>query len=393
MKTKSGHLSYCTNIHSGEDWSSHFSELRTHLPRIKEEISPHENMGIGLRLNHQMSLDLLKGNAIEDFQSWLKDNGFYVFTMNGFPYGSFHGEVIKDQVHVPDWTTPERLDYTLRLFDILVRLLPDDIESGGISTSPLTYRHWHKTEKERNEALNTATNQIIKVAVYLEKLKSKYGKNLHLDLEPEPDGLIGNGAEFIQWYEEVLSPMGVNKLTASGFTSDKSEDVIRDHIQLCYDVCHMAVEFENQTDLINRLQQKNIKIGKIQLSSALRLAAGTDTEELKKFDEPYYLHQVVVGKTDGTLLRFKDLPEAFDTDENTEGEWRVHFHVPVFTRDYGKLTSTQDYLVEILDLHRKNPLTNHLEIETYTWDVLPDTLQIPIGDSIIREIKYIQDIL
>lgn len=390
MKTKAGHLSYCTNIHSGEDWSTHFSELKRHLPRIKESVSPHEDMGIGLRINHQMSHDLLKGNTLSEFQEWLGKNGFYIFTLNGFPYGSFHGEVIKDQVHAPDWSTPERLEYTLRLFDILAHLLPDDLESGGISTSPLTYRHWHHTKEERNKVLIKTTDQIIEVAVYLQKLKNKFGKDLHLDLEPEPDGLIGNGAEFIQWYEEVLLPQANKRINNSDLALANAEGVIRKHIQLCYDVCHMAVEFENQPELINILRQKDIPIGKIQLSSALRLNTGADPRVLERFDEPYYLHQVVIQKPDGTLNRFKDLPAAFDTEENTDGEWRVHFHVPVFTKEYGVLSSTQDYLVEILKIHRETPLTDHLEIETYTWDVLPDELRLPIGDSIIREIETIQ---
>ncbi|MBY5957222.1 metabolite traffic protein EboE [Membranicola marinus] len=390
MRTNSGHLSYCTNIHSGEDWSSHFQELSRHLPRIKKEVSPDEDMGIGLRINHQMARDLLEGNSLEVFQSWLEKNGFYVFTLNGFPYGSFHGEVIKDQVHAPDWTTTDRLAYTLRLFDILARLLPADVESGGISTSPLSYRYWHKSEKERNEALNKATDRIIEVAVYLDKLKDKFGKNLHLDLEPEPDGLIGNGEEFIQWYDSVLLTRANKVLKDSDVSSGNLGNFIRKHIQLCYDVCHMAVEFENQSDLINTLRHNNIPIGKIQLSSALRLKTGINPEELRKFDEPYYLHQVVIKKPDGALIRFRDLPAAFDTNENTDGEWRVHFHVPVFTKAYGVLSSTQDYLVEILDIHRKSPLTDHFEIETYTWDVLPDELQLPVSESIIREIETIQ---
>ncbi len=393
MKTKAGHLSYCTNIHPGEDWKTHFHELQMHLPRIKKQVSPEDKMGLGLRISNQMSEDLLDGNTLENLQDWLKENGLYVFTINGFPYGQFHGTVIKDQVHTPDWTTNERLTYTLRLFDILVKLLPDDIENGGISTSPLSYRHWYNSEHDKNEAINQATRHIIDVAEYLQEIYEKSGKILHLDLEPEPDGLIENGDEYIQWYEEILLPEARNRLSNKDVGATESDGIIRRHIQLCYDVCHMAVEFENQVELTNRLQRKNIPIGKIQLSSAIQLPPNTDSQVLRTFDEPQYLHQVVVKSKDESLTKFKDLPQALKSTRTPGDQWRVHFHVPVFTQDYAELTSTQAYLEEILSIHRKTPLTDHLEIETYTWNVLPDDLQLPIHDSIIREIQYIQSIL
>lgn len=393
MKTKAGHLSYCTNIHPGEDWNTHFHQLKTYLPGIKDQVSPDDTMGIGLRISHQMSRDLLQGNVLNTFQSWLEENGFYVFTINGFPYGQFHGTVINDQVHTPDWTTIDRLSYTLRLFDILVRLLPDNVDSGGISTSPLSYRHWHSSEKDKNEATTAATHHIIQVAEYLEELYDRYGKSLHLDLEPEPDGLIENGEEFINWFEDVLLPEARNQLNAKNITPSQSDEIVRRHIRLCYDVCHMAVGFENQVELTKQLQEKNIPIGKIQLSSAIQLPPDSDPQVLKSFDEPQYLHQVVVKSSDETLTKFKDLPQALKAIRSTGDEWRVHFHVPVFTRHYEELSSTQDYIEEILAIHRLTPLTDHLEIETYTWNVLPEDLQLPIQDSIIREIQYIQSIL
>lgn len=393
MKTKAGHLTYCTNIHPGEDWKSHFQELQSHLPSIKEQVSPRDKMGIGLRISNQMSEDLLDGNTLEIFRHWLQENGFYVFTINGFPYGQFHNTVIKDQVHKPDWTTNERLTYTIRLFDILVELLPDDIESGGVSTPPLSYRHWHNSKHDQNETIHHATRNIIEVAEHLQKIYVSTGKTLHLDLEPEPDGLIENGVEYIHWYEKILLPEARNILISRDIDKIKSDEIIRQHVQLCYDVCHMAVEFENQIELTNQLQIKNIPIGKIQLSSAIQLPPHTDPQVLRSFDEPQYLHQVVVKSIDGSLAKFKDLPQALKSTRSPGDEWRVHFHVPVFTKDYAELTSTQAYLEEILSILRKTPLTDHLEIETYTWNVLPDDLQLPIHDSIIREIQYIQSIL
>ncbi|HLU94770.1 MAG TPA: hypothetical protein VKZ54_11620, partial [Membranihabitans sp.] len=157
----------------------------------------------------------------------------------------------------------------------------------------------------------------------------------------------------------------------------------------------MAVEFENQRELTERLDHLNIPIGRIQLSSALRLPPSGNPAILKTFDEPQYLHQVVIRKPTGILQKYKDLGPALkkEKDSSSGNEWRIHFHVPLFTQEYGELHSTRDYIDEILDIHRENPLSDFLEIETYTWDVLPDTLQRPIGESIVREFAYIGDII
>src|SRR5690606_26983602 len=202
-KLHSGHLTYCTNIHAGESWDDHFASLKRYFPLIKQEVSSHEPMGIGLRLSGRAARELQQEANLEAFQSWLNDINAYVFTMNGFPYGDFHHAVVKDQVHAPDWTTKERLDYTLRLFEILAVLVPNGLD-GGISTSPLSYRHWFRGTSSSTETKRAATTNIIRVAEELYRLKQQRGSVLHLDIEPEPDGMIESGMEFIDWYEEML---------------------------------------------------------------------------------------------------------------------------------------------------------------------------------------------
>lgn len=389
MEIDGAQLTYCTNIHPGQKWPTHFEELKKHLPEIKAQVAPEQKMGIGLRVSHHMSLDLMEERTLNEFRDWLDEHDLYVFTLNGFPYGNFHHAVIKDEVHKPDWTTSQRFEYTIRLFDILASLLPDDLNEGGISTSPLSYRHWFQSDTDRSFAMEKATQQIIEIAEYLNGLYKSTGVILHLDLEPEPDGLIENGEEFIRWYEEALLPMAQNALISSGLSASESDEIVRRHIRLCYDVCHMAVEFENQIELVNELQQKQIPIGKIQLSSALRLLPETPPEMLKPFIEPQYLHQVVVQDRDGLLHKFPDLPDALESRDPRQEEWRVHFHVPLFTDQYGPLRSTRSYVDEILALHKKEHLTGHFELETYTWEVLPEDMKLPIGDSIIREFESV----
>ncbi len=145
--SQDAHLTYCSNIHPGESWNEVFKALKDHLPAVKKQVSPDQPMGIGLRLSNLASLEL-KEAGTTTFKEWMRNHGFYVFTMNGFPYGGFHRQRVKDQVHWPDWTKSERLDYTIRLFGQLEDLLPEGQE-GGISTSPLSYKYWWTKDQHR----------------------------------------------------------------------------------------------------------------------------------------------------------------------------------------------------------------------------------------------------
>jgi len=396
MRTSNGHLTYCTNIHAGESWDEHFAALKQNIPGIKERISAGQSFGIGLRLSHQASLQLQEEGTLRDFKDWLKREDCYVFTMNGFPYGGFHHTKVKDQVHAPDWTTPERVSYTIRLFNILAELLPDEME-GGISTSPLSYKYWHGADQQK-QVFEKATGNILQVVEHIIQIRKKTGKLLHLDIEPEPDGLLENGPEFFDWYERYLLPMGKAYLQKQyGNTEEQSTRVIREHMQLCYDVCHFAVGYEEHAAVVRQLKERKIKVGKIQISAALK--ATMPDEQLKRepvikafrqFDESTYLHQVVARQADGSLKRYPDLPEALNDGNNASTrEWRSHFHVPLFVQDYGLLKSTQDDIRTVLSIQREQPFTNHLEVETYTWEVLPDALKAPLSESIIREMEWV----
>jgi hypothetical protein len=399
MHTKHGYLTYCTNIHAGESWEEHFSALQQNFPVIKSAVSPDQPMGIGLRLSHVASMALARKEHIISFKNWLEKEQAFVFTMNGFPYGGFHHTAVKDQVHAPDWTTPERLNYTLRLFDILQFLLPDEMD-GGISTSPLSYRHWFTSDKDLKEATQYATLHIIRVLEHLILIKQHTGKRLHLDIEPEPDGILETGEEFISWYEDTLLPMGIEQIAQRfGINADEAEILIKQHICLCYDVCHFAIGYEPHVAVMKKLDIKGILIGKFQISAALKARLSTaEADKIKEafsaYNETTYLHQVVALKKDNHLIRYKDLPDALPDINNPEvKEWRAHFHVPVFIEDLNPLMSTQSDILDVLDFHRNFPQTNHLEVETYTWEVLPGNLKLPLHESIIRELKWVKSIL
>ncbi|EKJ86323.1 hypothetical protein CLV96_3488 [Leptospira meyeri] len=397
MRTKYGHLTYCSNIHPGESWSDHFLQLKTNLPKIKQSTSPDAPMGLGLRLSNEASLELMNPRAMAELKDWLKKVDIYVFLINGFPYGGFHKTIVKENVYRPDWATKERFDYTLRLFSILSELLPQGLD-GGVSTPPLSYFYFDSNESLRKDRISSATKQIVDVVIHLIQMKKNRGQNLHLDIEPEPDGILGNVELWVKWFLSDFLPIAVPRIqTVLGVDGEVAEQWAKDHIRICLDACHAAVSFEDNKNILSLLKTHSIQVGRIQISSALKINFLMETNSLldlvSSFDEPTYLHQVVIQSEDKKLKSFPDLPQAIQNGEKQSAEWRVHFHVPVFLGSYGLFSSTQKELLELLNLQKQFLFTDALEIETYTWEVLPKGLQIPVSESIIRELQWVQSVL
>jgi len=390
------HLTYCSNIHAGESWTATFSNLKEYTTKIRNGLTS-EIFGIGLRLSNEASLESLEGDNLNNFKFWLESENMYVFTINGFPYGGFHNQVVKDDVHTPDWTTTDRLAYTKRLFDILAQLLPNNMD-GGVSTSPISYRFWHKDDAALEKVKDIATNQFIDLIVYLAEIKTQTGKSLHLDIEPEPDGMLETTKEFVDFFNNYIIKKGIPSITEKlKCDSNHADTVIREHFQLCYDVCHFAVGYENPKDALAKIKSEKIKIGRIQISAALGsglISSESQKEsikqQLKRFDEPTYLHQAVVKEKNNELVRFPDLGVALDQLDNPDyTEIRTHYHVPVFTEKYGELVSTQQDIIQTLAVWSEQNFTNHLEVETYTWDVLPENMRTDIVSCVVRELDWV----
>ncbi|WP_414544594.1 metabolite traffic protein EboE [Nostoc sp. CCY0012] len=392
------HLTYCSNIHPGEEWEQVFSNLKQYVPPLKARLAPDKSFGIGLRLAEVAASKLLQGNALNEFKLWLTEHDLYVFTLNGFPYGQFHWQVVKDQVYAPDWTKQERLDYTLQLTHILAELLPHNVE-GSISTLPLSYKPWYEgNQLVQASVMDDASLQIAKVVAQMVHIRAEQGKLLHLDLEPEPDGLIENAAEVIDYFQAHLLPVGGAYLAKHlGISQEVAESHLLEHVRICYDTCHFAVEYENPLSVFQQFQAAGIKIGKIQISAALQVKIPEDikqrhliAERLRPFAESTYLHQVIAREPNNRLLHYSDLETALPNLEHTSAcEWRIHFHVPIFIRDYQLLQSTQDDIANVLDLLQHDNGCTHLEIETYTWDVLPEAMKLDLLASIQREYEWV----
>jgi sugar phosphate isomerase/epimerase len=393
------HLMYCTNVHPGETWPEIFESLRTYLPAIKARISPGAPLAVGLRLSDVACRQLSAGSYLAEFKAWLDAERLYVPLLNGFPFGSFHREAVKDDVHQPDWTTCARLDYTKNLALVLAYLLPPGLE-GGISTSPLSYKPWLAGDAARTQAVFAQSTQHLAEAVEeLVAIRTRTGRLIHLDLEPEPDGLLENTAEFVAYYENYLRPQVAQHLQSRlGLPAAQATQAVAAHVQLCYDVCHFALAYEDPAAVFEQLAAHGIRVGRVQLSAALKADLPADpaqrqalAQEFAKFVEPTYLHQVLVRNHDNSLTQYPDLPAALPhLLDSSAREWRSHFHVPIFLERYHQLQSTQADIRAVLALLARQPITRYLEVETYTWEVLPPDLKQELGTSIARELAWVQ---
>lgn len=368
MRIGGAHLTYCTNIHAGESWREVEANLARHVVAVKARVSPGAPFGVGLRLSARAAQELAAG-ALPALHRLLAAHDLYVFTINGFPYGTFHGAPVKAAVYRPDWLEPERVAYTNLLADLLAQLLPDGVD-GTISTVPGCFR-----ERTGDGALAKIADNLARCAAHCAAIERATGKRIAIAIEPEPCCVIETIDEAIALFERLRGGAAREPLR---------------HLGLCLDACHAAVEYEDLGAALARLRAAGIPIAKIQLSAGLRLApvGAAQLRALERFRDEVYLHQVVARRGDA-LARYTDLPEALD-DPQPADEWRIHFHVPIVRRDLGAFTSTQDFLAELLAHHRRDPLSAHLEVETYTWDVLPPELRdVPIDDAVAAELAWV----
>ena len=385
------HLTYCTNIHPGETWADIRAALDTHLPEVKREISPTAPMGVGLRLSAIAARELSNATALEQFQRFLTDSGLYVFTVNAFPYGSFHGTRVKERVYAPDWRTPERLVFTNQVADILSFLAPEGM-AASISTVPGAFR----AEITGEPDIKRIVEGFVRAAAHLHGIRQQTGRMITLAIEPEPACLLETTDEAIQFISERLFGSDARAIFSrlTGVAHGEAEDCLRQHIGLCFDVCHSAVAFEETIPALERVLASGISIGKLQISAALAATGDASQFEpmLARFDDGIYLHQTV-ERRERQITRHADLPDAFKAARpgDAHGEWRVHCHVPVFVDRFGDLGSTQQNLREALSLCRKREVSCHLEVETYTWNVLPEELRSAriVGD-IVRELRWVR---
>lgn len=378
MPASPPHLTYCTNIHPGESWAEVRLNLERFVVPVRQRFAPGIPFGVGLRLSAESARTLAEPHVLAELKAFLAANDLYVFTINGFPYGTFHGKPVKEDVYLPDWMAPERLAYTNQLADILAELLPEGMD-GSISTVPGAFAP--RVEGDADQA-SMARAMLAHVA-HLVRLRAATGRRIALALEPEPCCFLETIAESVDFFSRYLHSAAAVEMVrvGTGLDAVAAEAAIREHIGVCLDACHLAVEFEDAAEVLAMLERAGIRVPKTQVSAGLRvLLPGTEQGDaaalgaLATFADDVYLHQVVERRGDGSLRRHLDLPQALSADRGSAEprEWRIHFHVPLFRDRYGDLEGTQAYVGELLRMVRERTDCTHFEVETYTWDVLPE---------------------
>ncbi len=381
------HLCYCSNIHPGETWTEVRANLQNFCVAVKQQVAPRSPFGIGLRLSGCAVEELSRPQAVEELQRFFSDQGIYVFTINAFPYGRFHGAPVKENVYLPDWRMPERVAYSNAAAMLLARLLPEDVDYGSVSTVPGGFRSRVPGKPEATEA----ADGLLAHAATLYKIAQQTGREIVTALEPEPACMLETTTDAAAYFEAtLLSRRAVARFSNdTGLRGDEAEQRLRNHLGVCLDTCHAAVEFEDPAEAVHRLQRAGIRIAKVQISTGLCFP-GDAREQLAAFADDVYLHQVV-KRRGGKLSRFDDIPAALHATAGSDPseEWRVHFHVPIFRRRLGAFASTQDFLRSFLAIQRDTPITQHLEIETYTWELLPEQYRNEgVVGAVVREIDW-----
>jgi sugar phosphate isomerase/epimerase len=398
-------ITYCTNIHAGESWAEVRTNLECHVLAVRRRVAPAVPFGVGLRLSARAADELTGASAKSSttlttgtagsataqaapaliaLREFLAEHRLYVFTLNGFPYGPFHGAPVKEEVYRPDWLEEARLTYSDRLAWILADLLPDDpTVSGSVSTVPGAFKPRVRSDAD----VDAMIDRLLRHAATLHQIRERTGKVVMLALEPEPYCHCETVAETVAFFARVFAHRSVERLARlTGLGSAASAEALHRHLGICFDACHMAVEFESPRRPWRHSRRRGIGIGKIQISAGLEVdVSSRDPDTLRalaSFAEGVYLHQVV-ARVGGKLHRYLDLPDALGAavphppaaavvHDRTPGNapnappitlerdselWRIHFHVPLFREQLGHFRSTQPYVRTLLDLVRRDALT------------------------------------
>jgi hypothetical protein len=357
-------LGYCTNVHAGRSVAEVEAGLDRYTVNVRDRFGA--PLAAGLWLAKPVVSELTASDAaLRSFGEGLRRRGLTVHTLNAFPYGDFHSERVKENVYLPDWTQPQRAEYTRQCAQVLAALMPADVSEGSISTVPLGFKGFEHAP----DFVDHCIVQLLDLSDMLDGLRRETGKTIRLAIEPEPCCVLETTDEALAFFRRLWAAADARAVS----------DIVRTHVGLCYDVCHQAVEFEDVTGSIAALDAAGIRINKLHISCALQLdhpATNPEGREaLRRYVEPRYLHQTTARTPSGDVVRVLDLTvETIDSPPEglaAADAWRIHFHVPVDADRVGPLATTRPALKSALAAVAKLGYAPHLEVETYTWDVLP----------------------
>ncbi|MGL4464567.1 MAG: metabolite traffic protein EboE [Planctomycetia bacterium] len=379
MPTLASPLAYCANVHPGPTLPQVAANIDRYTAPVAARLRAEtgDAVGVGLWFARRAAEEAARDPvARRDLADRLRRAGAVCTTLNAFPYGDFHAARVKDAVYQPDWSTVDRRDYTLRCAEILADLLPDGAD-GSLSTLPLAFK-----DHAAGRTVETFLPNLLDAADELARLERRVGKRLRLAIEPEPFCLLETTGETLDFFRRLREAAAVRGTAA----------VVDRHLGVCYDVCHQAVEYEDAGDALTALVDAGIPIPKVQLSCALELTTPADAAArafLASFAEERYLHQTFVRSKTGRISARVDLTAELASNPPADWldaeSWRIHFHVPIDAEMVGPLSTTRPALAQCLrtlaELAPRLPVLPHLEVETYTWGVLPSAVKTAAGDA------------
>lgn len=382
-------LSYCTNVHPGRSFNEVCRGLQNFTVPLRQSFG--QPLAAGLWLAAPVIRELISQPAhIAALQNQLADGNLTCHTLNAFPFGDFHDTRVKEKVYIPDWTDPSRREYTVDCARVLAQLLPAGTE-GSISTVPLGFKFPTQSTDFRRRAIA----ELLQCATQLAQITKETGAVIRLAIEPEPLCLLETTAETIAFFRELFD-----------VAADHAQlDIAQTYLGVCYDVCHQAVEFESIPESIAALEAAEIRINKVHITCALEIEKPASNqagrEQLGEFAEERYLHQVIAQTATGESLRLPDLNRAFANEPPPEflecDRWRIHFHVPVDAESIGDLKTTRNELRQALAAVQRLEYAPHLEVETYTWGVLPTgrsgTGAGDLVDGLTRELSATRNLI
>ncbi|MGZ8805234.1 MAG: metabolite traffic protein EboE, partial [Microbacterium sp.] len=257
-----GHLSYSTLVHAGDTWGQMRASLEEFVPQVKARVSPNAPFAVSLRMS-AATVETLRGSREEraDLRAFLDAHDLYLYTVNAFPYGPFKGRRVMEDVYEPDWSTEERVEYTIGVSELLAELTPDTIDPS-IQTAPLAFAANVRGEVD----VARLTTNTLRVVAHLHALEQRTGRRVKLALEPEPACYLETTDETVAYFRErIFAPAGIKELARlAGIPLSEAEGVVRRHLGVVFDIGHQTVGFEDITASLNKLVDAGIPIFKLQ---------------------------------------------------------------------------------------------------------------------------------
>jgi sugar phosphate isomerase/epimerase len=388
------HLGYCTNVHPAEDLAGILAQLDAYAAGARRRLDG-AVVGLGLWLAAPVAAALADAPASRRrLRRELDARGFEVVTVTGFPYRPF-GESQPMQLvgigpsqrssakyagYEPDWTSRDRLEYTLNLARVLADLLPDDAARGSVSTLPLGWREdWDAA------AAATAGRLLDELAEGLTEVAWRTGRLIRVGFEPAP-GCVAETAE-----QAVDALRGVDT----------------DRIGICLDLSHLAGTWEEPAQALATLARAGLPVVKVQVSAALEVAdPAAAGPALRRYAEPRRL----CAGADGRQIRSRSGAGTDDLDGALEqelpGPWRVHHHLPVHAQLAPPLGTTIGVVRAAFDelVGGGTAGCDHFDVETYGWQgsggwgpgsspVLPDPPRTDdeLAADLAAELAFVRD--